>query len=360
MGLIIFIVGGYVFFMYSPLFRTAASNLPPSIVLQNESKEYSAAVQYENEGKYDLALEAYQRSLADVKDPRRKNQIRFNIARAQEETGDYKSAIAGFKAIADDASAVANIRAFSIEEIVYMHYSYFTPEARATIDAEVFQGEPYDSFQKGNKTNVAYTKLLEYGTGIYPLPYSEARLARNYSTTLVDDLGGATTTPQGKAYVTLIKKSVELADAGLPNVRVLNNKAAYSQRVLSQEGVALGNLASLGVIDAKDAEKYFIEGLSYNTASRSLPGNSFAYNYASFLLTAYGKSRINDIKTMLAPFKVGNEAEITKSASDLFKVARTDSSLSKDRKKIIHLAQVDGDFEKYLISLGWEQADFAN
>jgi tetratricopeptide (TPR) repeat protein len=346
-------LGGAVTQLATPVSNT------PAVLLEKQNQEYALAKSYQKSGDYASALQSYQKALTESQDALQRTQIAFNIAYANELLGKYAEAIAQFKAIAADTSNYAIARAASVQAIGLMYYTYSGSATLQTIASETFKDPPYDSFQDGNSLNMAYTKLFEYAASIYPLAGSEVRIAYGYTNELLDTLKSATTTPQGKEYLALITQSLQATDRDLMRMRDVPEERTLIPEILVREGKTLDRLATLGVVDPQQAEPYFKRGMQYAASLDLKPGSFYALNYALFLADRYGSARSADIKNLLVPFRVGNEAAIYSIVVDFYKNIRLAPSSDKNRKLIILLGQIDPDFKVYLISLGWEQTDFA-
>jgi len=358
----LFLISGLVWYHY---YRTPGAPVllysvgkTPAVVLADQNQEYALAKNYQKSGDYTSALQSYQKALTGTQDESQKAQILFNIAYTIELLGNYKDAIAQFKAIAADTSYYAIARAASVQDIGLMYYTYSGSATLQTIASETFKDSPYNSFTEGNSLNVAYIKLFEYAASIYPLANSEVRIAYGYANELLDTLKSATTTPQGKEYVSIIIQSLQATDRDLMRMKNVPEERALIPEILVREGKTFDRLATLGVVGSQQAEPYFKRGVEYAASLGTKPGSFHALNYALFLADRYGSARSADIKNLLTPFRVGNDAAIYSIVTAFYKNIRSASSSDKNRKLIIILGQMDPDFKTYLISLGWKQTDF--
>ncbi|MCR4276066.1 MAG: tetratricopeptide repeat protein [Candidatus Parcubacteria bacterium] len=332
----------------------------PAVILEKQNQEYALAKNYQKSGDYSSALKSYQKALTESQDAFQKTQIAFNIAYTNELLGKYTEAIAQFKAITADTSNYAIARAASIQDIGLMYYTYSGSTTLQTIVSETFKDPPYDSFKKADdlNLNMAYIKLFEYAASIYPLANSEVRIAYGYVNELLDTFKGATTTPQGKEYLSIITQSLQATGRDLVRMKDVPEERTLIPEILVREGKTFDRLATLGVVDPQQAEPYFQSGMQYAGTLGAKPGNFHALNYAFFLVDRYGNERAVDIKSLLTPFRVGNEAEIYSIVIDFYKNTRINPVSDKNRKTLVKLGQMDQDFELYLISLGWKQTDF--
>ncbi len=331
----------------------------PVSVLKARNQDYALAQTYFDQGKYDLALKSFQKSLTEASDEAQKVQIQLDIAAAHQLLGNYTEAIIQYKSVAADTSNRDGLRAYAVQELGIMRDLHYEQDVREKILAETFKGSPYDSFKKDGNVNLAYTKLFEYAASIYPLAMSEARVAYGYSNELITTLRGATTSPQGQDYLARISESLKAADSDLKRMENNSVDALFIPSVLVREGMALQRLASLGIGTMEDAEAYFQKGMERDALIGVRPGSYNAFNYAAFLASAYGKKRAVDIQNLLAPFKAGNEAGIARTIPGFYRNARSNPALSVSKSSLVLMAQIDLDFQKYLISLGWKSSDFS-
>lgn len=358
LALLVITVGIWFFYFKVPARMTYSTNNTPTAVLATRNQDYATAIAYEKEGKYDQALSSYQNALIAAQDQIQTTQIRLKIALMTEKTGNYKDAIVLFKAIAGDATNYAIARAYAVQEIGLMNVYISDTETKKIVSTETFKDAPYDSFKKDVDLNMAYTKLFEYASSFYPLGYSEARVAFGYAGELLSTLKGATTTPKGIAYISIINTSLQAATADLQRMKAIPGEAVLVPETLVRQGNTVNRLSSVRVLDPKMAESYFKAGVAYDVTLGNKPGSFNAFNYATYLVTQFGTTRSGDIKTLLLPFRVGNEAQIYSNIETFLRSARTDTTLVKNKKQILSMGRMDPGFKTYLISLGWKVSDF--
>lgn len=360
--ILVIVIAGWIWFFYSNT-TTPARPATSTATLILHNQDYALAKVYQKAGKYDLAIQYYKKALSVIQDHQQIAQIRYNIATTEEKLGGYTDAIAGLKEIAADEATSALVRAYAVQEIGIMHYMYYSPKDKDVIIAETFKDLPYSSFvvdgdlRTSAGLNVAYTKLFEYASSIYPLAFSESRVAYGLALTMRDaDI--ATTSPQGVIFLTSITKSLEATDLDILRLKNIPEEVPLISGILVREGLTTSYLESFGMADLNLAEAYFRKGLQYAAAIGEEPGSFDAYHYAAFLAKKYGQKRADDIKNILIPFRVGNDAQIKPEVADFFRTTRTDSSLLREMTSLVKMGRVDHDFKVYLISLGWVATDF--
>lgn len=361
LGTVALLVAGGLGYLY---FKESSQTYPvgktPAVVLAEQNQSYAAAQKLQEEGKYGQALQGYQEALSEAKDDFQKAQILFNIAHENEQLGKYKEAIIQFKAITADPSYYPIARAAALQNVGLMYYTYSGSTTLQTIVSETFKDSPYNSFRNtGGTLSMAYIKLFEYAASLYPLAGSEVRIAYGYSNELLNALHGATTTPQGKAYLALIMQGLEATKIDLARMENVAEERSLIPEILVRAGSTVDNLITLGVIhDPQQAEPYFKDGVEYAAKIGSKPGSFHAFNYASFLTNRYGETRAEDIKKLLMPFRLGNEKEIYPTVASYLHVAHADKPTTKRWQRIVALGKMDSDFKNYLFGLGWQVSDF--
>lgn len=342
----------------APASSKSKTDNSPAAALVKQNQNFVAGLAYQKAGDYNLALQSYEKALAETQDSSQKAQLLFSIAYANERLGKYADAIAKYKAIAADTSNFPISRAASVQQIGLMFFTYYGAGAQQTILTETFKDAPYNTFNTTGSTNLAYTKLFEYAASIYPLAGSEVRIAYGYTNELIDTLQSATTTPQGKAYLALIQESLKATDADLGRMFRITVEHNLIPEILVREGTTYDRLFTLGVESAGVAEPYFKQAVPYSLYIGSKPGTFIPLNYGIFLTKRYGTERAADITTLLAPFKVGNGAQISSTVVAYLKAARTSSTAVKERPLLVKMGQMVPDFKTYLVSLGWKASDF--
>ncbi len=338
----------------------SASQTPASVLMKYNS-DYAVAEGLRKEGKHGLALKSYQKSLDVAEDDFQRAQIALDIARETEQLGRYEEAIIQFKAIAADSSSYAVIRAAALTSVGLMYHTY-SGSGSITLQkiiTETFKDSPYSSFRNnGASLNMAYIKLFEHAASIYPFALSEALIAHGYSDELLG-IQAATSTPQGKEYIARVVQGLEAAGADLVRMRSAGEERFLVPEVLVRAGSTVDNLATLGVISGPEqAEPYFGDGVQYATALGDKPGNSYALRYASFLANRYGDTRAQDIRNLLASFRLGNERSIHATSVDYLRSVRTEEVPSARIQQLVALGKIDSSFKGYLLSLGWQESDF--
>ncbi len=361
MTLILISVVGLTLFYYIKKQRPAynSTTMTPTSVLRQTNQDFSTGDSFSKQGDYKQALLSYQRALPQAEDLVQEGQIKYKIASMYEFDGRYTEAIKLFKEIAINTKYDTFVRAYSVQEIGYMYKKpATTKEARSLILAETFNSAPYDSFLTGGDYDLAYRKLFEYASSIYPLVISESFIAGWYAHDLRFNLKGASTTSAGGENIFATLESLKKANDDITRTKDDPVASGYFPTAYVYLGIAQGDLAIVGALDPELAEASFRKGINLIATAGFNSGNLAPYNYASFLVNKYGAKRSNDIRDTLSVFSTANSKKIYPHVVNLFRDARTDKSLAEDYTNLKLLGGIDSNFKKYLISLGWNESDF--
>jgi len=323
-----------------------------------QNPEYAAAEKFRKEGKHDLALASYQKALDAAEDDFQRAQIALDIARAMEQLGRYEEAVIRFKAITADTSNYAITRATALSSVGLMYYTYSGAPLQAIV-TETFKDSPYSSFRNdGTSLGMAYIKLFEHAASIYPLALSEVFIAYGYSNELLG-MQNATSTPQGKEYIARVIQGLRAADADLARMGSAVEERPLIPEALARAGSTVDALVTLGVVsNPEQAGAYFRDSVQYAALLGDKPGNSYALRYASSLANRYGDARAEDIRSLLAPFRSGNERNIHAVTTDYLRFVRAEGASSAKVGQLTALGKIDSGFKSYLLSLGWRPTDF--
>ena len=90
------------------------------------------------------------------------------------------------------------------------------------------------------------------------------------------------------------------------------------------------------------------------------PGNMFVYRYAVFLAETYGEGRQEDIRQLVSIFTPQNQSDIVPAIPEVISMTRLEPALERGKRALLAVARVAPTFKTYLLSLGWDESDFAN
>ena len=301
------------------------------------------------------ALLQFQSALSNSKDLIQEGQIKFKIAQATENTGDYAHAIALFKEIATNPNYTNITRAYSIQEMGMLFYSYSDPQ----MTTEIFSTPPFSSLYVATSTSLSYRHLFEYTSSIYPLAISELRIADWYASaadTLALSSGAASSTQQINTYKTIIGQKIKSAQADITRIRNNENENVYLGPSLMREAVVVAKMQLIGDSSFGDMDTLFKQTLNFYSLYTNVGVDGYArYNYALYLARIYGDSQTSAIQQLLSNFYTSNVYHKT-AVETFFKNERSNGTGSK--VYLVKLASIDPKFKAYLMSLGWQASDF--
>lgn len=331
----------------------SSTNTPTTVLSQN-NPDFAQALAAQSQHNYTLSKQYYEAALQTTTDPVQQAQIEYDIASATEESGDYADAIQMYKQIAADTSNYNFVRAYAVQQIGLIYYTYLGGN-ESPIVAATFNSAPYSSFYATSSISLSYKNLFQYAASIYPLGQSESRIAYWYAVNIADTLH-STTTPEAVSELSSMNQAIQLANQDSARAVLDPGSQRMVPSVYMLEGLSYEFLAPLGVASSTEIEAQFSQ------AVRLADSFGYAgyerYYYASYLARAYGSSRESDIQSLLAPFTSSNAAEIDPPVSAFFAATESDSSQNVNKQSMIRLANLDPSFKTYLLSLGWENSDF--
>jgi len=322
----------------------------PYAALLKENSDFANADAYFNAGNYTSAIQGYRSSLALAKDDVQLAQIQYQIAIATERSGDVEGSIPLFQAIAQNTKFYPIIRAFAVQALGLM----LVDGAKVNVRSDIFSNEPYATFlrQRNGDESQATADIFDYAASIYPLAVP---LLVSANADLLRARAASSTSAASTAnLIAEVKDKVSKADADTLRASKNENEKGIVPLELQLRAKVEGGLARIGGVPAADADAAF--KLAINTDSALGPGRDGydRYNYASYLLSFNGQ-RNADIHTLLAPFYT-DQAYKTSPAVSFF--TAEEKNVFGYKVVLQKLAVADPSFKTYLISLGWNNADF--
>lgn len=342
-----------------------AQNRSALTELLKDNEDYKAARQLLGSGDYVRAESYYRKVLSGITDPVQQAQVQLDIAQVIELQGRYAEAISLLKQVIartdlrpnQHSPDITPVRAYAVQEMGMMYYRH--ADSKDLIAEETFRDAPYNSLSvDGADRELAYRKLFEYGCSIRPLALMESMVASWYAYKLRYDITVGTTSSVGVTYIANVRTSIEKADADVERTKDSPVPASLFPEIFMREGIALSNMAAAGVGSASDAEERFKKSIASMSPQHNKAGNFGAYYYAMFLASTYGKSRAEDITSLLAVFRRGNEENIYAEVPKYLMAIRTRDDLRVPRAGAVLLGTLDPDFKTYLMSIGWSEANF--
>ena len=299
-----------------------------------------------------------------AKTPAEEGQIQFKLATVIE--NDFKNpdqaltAIPLLKTIAADTSYPAIVRASAVQQ---MGAAFYDLGGDSRFTKEIFKDEPYKSLYVKNYTNLSYRKLFEYAAALYPLAYSELKIANWYANQIslsVPPVKGVAkvtlSSEQITAYKETIRQNIAAADQDIARIKDDPNQNAPVPLLLEEEGVVVGKMQILGDASFGDPEKFYAQALTLFDAAQPAGSDGFVrFNYALYLAQRFGSSRAGDIVNLLAPFYT---TSVYKGSSAQNQFISERNNILGSKPAFVTLASIDPNFKSFLISLGWKETDF--
>jgi hypothetical protein len=303
-------------------------------------------------GNYTEAIARYEESLENVEGYKEEGQIKYKIGLAYLNGDKPMEAIAVLKEVAKNKNYTERIRAYAVQSLGNMLYSFNTQEVRN----EVFKGNPYKKFlekAKGNQA-IAERKLFEYASSLYPLGVSEMRIAKWHSSKVVRLVATGNDDEETKQKIedakSIIREKIKNTDAYLVEIVNDEQERVYLAEVWRRKATVLGDLFYAGDTTFPNPEGAYKTALQF--AIFSVGGEASAkYSYALFLAKMYGEERASDIQGLLSDFYNTNKY----SKTGMVRMIRNEKDgLSGNKESILLLAKIDTRFSEYLKTLGWE------
>ncbi len=347
--LIVATIIGVTGFVYWSFQKSTESQKPLYTQLLEKNDEFASGEGLFNSGKYDEAATQFRLALEKAEDYKEEGQLKYKIAQAESSGSNPIGGIALFKEVAANENYTPVIRAYAVQSMGNLIYSYNTSE----IKNEIFKDEPYASFLAEGDDTLARRKLFEYASAFYPLGISELRIAKWYSTEILKLTESGRTDEETKNNIEEMKMIVRqnLANADTFLLDITNDVQSRHQvaEVWHRKGAVLGDLFLSSDTTFPNPEEAYKQALAFSTIR---VGNESAakYSYAVFLAKMYGEERADDIKKLLNDFYTSSKYK----GNNMERMIRNEkNNLLGNRDDILLLAKIDNQFEAYLKTLGW-------
>jgi len=316
--------------------------------LLKKNTNFESAEQLFSARKYTESITEYTRALESTTDIKEEGQIKYKLALAHEYNNQPIEAIVNYKEVVANESYARQLRAYAVQRMIGMLYSYNTQEVRD----EIYKGEPYESFIV-ERRSLTDKKLVEYGSLIQPLGVLELRLAGWY----VDDYIRLSSLNSTDAVVqneiqslkSLIQQKIINADAYIVAISNDPQQRNYLPEVLRRKAMILGDLYIAGDSDFSDPEEAFRKAIQASIISVGDEATT-KFRYAVFLGKMYGEERSDEIKALLSDFYETSRYAQT----SVVRMIRSEKDGGAGSKVgILLLAEIDSRFGEYLKTLGW-------
>lgn len=359
--LLVLLVSFFVFQRWSQdklLNGPVSSDGTPAVPYANaliKNEQFRVAEQLYADQKYDEAEKAYMNvlngttSLTDTES----GSVHLYLGWTQGLNKKYEPAIKELKGVASNEAYSSWARASAIEAMGLLAYRY--KEDAPQIGKLIFSDEPYKDFlTDGKVTSKSYRMLYEYALAKNDLMLASVHVARWYAKEGIDP-SDPTSAVSAEAVQQAVK-SLAIGD------RAMRARTGAPQRANSQmqeyrlqKAFLASELNKNGVTALGDPAPYFLSaiGSATNVAEKA----RFSYFYAIELSQQNGgKGREQAIRGALS--EVYNNADKINKTALVRSFAGEKRNLIGQKKQLVILASIDPKFKAYLITLGWENADF--
>lgn len=360
--LLILIIGAVVAFVAwnNTRTNTQATNSKGAqtyLALQSSNSSFAQGLTAYNAGSYSQAANDFTQALSNTQNPVDMSLLQVYLATSLEREGQYDQAVSVFKTIASSTANSALIRAYAVQSLGEMFYSFKSP----AITTAVFTGDPYQSLLVSNNVSTSYRNLFAYAATIYPLAISEYSVAQWYAGDYLILTEASSSTSVAQARKTSDQNAIQAAltagDRDLP--RLLGNAGSSPGDYLTALFTRANTLASMSLADdtTVNVDSTYQQLLS-TYAAYGVPDGYVRISYASFIASESGTSttnRASDIATVLAPLYQGS---LDTHGVGLSAYLTNGENSAATRTLYSSIASNDPRFKTLLISLGWSSSDF--
>jgi tetratricopeptide (TPR) repeat protein len=297
-------------------------------------------------------IELYRQALTQATDPSQEGHLKYLIATAYVQNGEYIKAIPLFKEVAATKEYTKYDRALAVQAMGNTRFSFNDP----SVDQVIFSDSPYSGMVVTNDYISTYIKLFQYSSSIAPVANSESRIAVLYAQEIDRSYASShsTSTPEIAYMKDQLGRHVKNANTNIPILRQRRGSGGIISTSLLRIAVAYGHLAELGMYSPTDAEAAF-NVVKAESIKTNFQIDVFWYcRYAMYLNEMYGPSRANDVRDLLSNIYNGGYSNTDQIMQFLAHEKNNNLGL---KPSISKLASADPKFKQLLTSLGWTEAD---
>lgn len=325
--------------------------------LTRTNPDFTAGMRALNSGNPEAAQARFQNALQFTTDELERLQIAYKIAVAKRESGDYISAIRELKDLAANPSSNRFMRAYSIENMAQMYYTY--PQQAEAITTEIFSTAPYSAMYIEGDLESSYVNVFKYGATSYETGYGAMRIANHtLNRWALEQEASALTTENRDAHLNEVVRALTSADADIERIKDVPNQRDGVPEIMMRRAVVIAKLQKLSPEAAAPFggldEAFKIAFNIYALRSRANADGYLRFNYAYMLWHNFGNERSADIRNTLRPLT--SPAYQEESVTKFFR-AESDNRLGV-RHVLIALANIDPQFKAHLIALDWSPTLF--
>lgn len=298
-------------------------------------------------------VELYQKALEQAQDLQQEGQIKYKLALAYIQKSDYMKAIPILKEIAANTTYTNYHRAYAVQQLANLHFSYADPE----IEKITFSDVPYSAMTVAGDVGQAYRNLYEYASSFYPLDIAESRIADWYAGDIIRlvSMGYATSSSEVQNDLYRINTHIAKAKKDITRTETDPNSRVDIPTALMRVAVVNGKLAKLGLLSPEEAEKSFETARQSSDLLLGTINPYWYYNYADFLTKMYGIERKSDVENTLSNIYGG---PFTSRDPILIFLRNERQNALGAKSSVANLAKIDQKFRVLLASLGWTEVDF--
>ena len=277
-------------------------------------------------------------------------QLKYKIALSESSGNNPSEGIVLFKEVAANENYTPTIRAYAVQNLGSLLYSYNTPEVKT----EVFKDDPYKSFWLEDDYSLSRRKVFDYASSLYPLGISELRIAKWYTEEILESINSKNIDASPEKSIEemklIVREKLINTDKYLRDIAKDEQARSYIAEVLYRKGMVLGDMLLVGDTTFADPEDVFKQSLSVAAVGNIKLEASAKYTYAVFLAKMYGEKRADDIKKLLGDFY---QKDVYKNTTIVRFIKNEKNNGLGQKSDIILLAKIDAKFHDFLLSLGW-------
>jgi hypothetical protein len=314
--------------------------------LLSSNKDYAIADSLLKGRRGKEAADVFTRVFATAESNTEKSQIEMKIGESHVMAGDYAKAISVFKSIVANEAYQPRPKAFAVNAMGQLLYSFVTPEVTKLIFESGDQ--PYIEMYKERDPFLAYRRLFEYSTSFEPIAPAELRVVRWYTRALLEN--DEDFSQESRAVVMReVQERLARANESIQEMRRDPNMSAPLAQALLNKAAVLVDLKELGEPVSEDIEAIFTDAQKYSVISANSE-SALRYSYALYLARTHGSARKADV---IKAFRVLYATPAYANTPILRVFKEEKNNIIGSKKDILLLASIDPEFKQYLITQGW-------
>jgi tetratricopeptide (TPR) repeat protein len=349
MAAVVIVAAGALWLYYGA--PSASDQLTPAAALRESNSTYTEASALYDTNDFKAAQSKYEEALPQAKNPAEEAQIKLRIAHTVRDQGDMARAVQLYKEITANNEYPPMTQAYAAQAIAVI--AGFTRDA--ALREEIFKGDKYSALLVKGSIPSSNRNLFEYAASLYPLALSELQVALWYAGALQTNAkeNRGFTEDKIAQYRSLIADRMQLADVDMKRTENNPDDAVLRPEILRVRALTLGALFIAGYESREQVDRAFVEAFEAN-ARYGAPGDgNMRLWYGHYLATF--KGRRAELVGVISPLYT--DPTYRTSRIGAFLAAERDNS-NGAKTSLVRVATADPGFKEFLISLGWEDADF--